>query len=236
MMSSMLLTVQPVYSSGIPTFDGAAAANAIQQLLNWKQNFGNMIREKLSQITGIDKLIAANQTSAINGMFERRKNKCNQMKRNNLTSATLCLNTVILEQQKYNLLVKMDQEISAELRKTNGIIASQNKNAASVGGILGMTDSSGKAQSNEQAAQIQLQVVQAKYARYKNQLDSIDDTIAQYKKMRVDLAKEQLAGKTGLSAAVSKGAVAIALEGKASKWRSDARSKRTDSVGISNRF
>lgn len=230
------MAAQPAYSTGIPTFDGAAAANALQQLLNWQQNFGNMIREKLTQITGVDKLIEARQTTAINGMFERRKSKCRQMTAKNPTSATLCLNTVILEQQKYNLLVKMDQEISAELRATNNIIANQNKNAASVGGILGMADSSGKAQSNEQAAKIQLEIVQAKYARYKNQLESIDATIAQYKKMRADLTKDQLAGNIGLSSSVSKGVTATALGIKARKWRSDARDKRADSVGISNRF
>lgn len=236
LLTAAALAAQPVYSSGIPTFDGAAAANALQQLLNWQQNFGNMIREKLTQITGTNKLIDARQTAAINSMFDRRKARCRQMMKTNPTSATLCVNTVTLEQQKYDLLVRMDQEISAELQKTNTIIANQNKNAVSMGGRLGMADSSGKAQSNEQAAKIQLEVIQAKYNHYKNQLDSLDAMIAQYKKMRADLTKDQLVGNTGLSSSVSKGATAIALEMKANKWRSDARAKRAASVGISNRF
>ncbi|WP_416192479.1 hypothetical protein [Neisseria sp. CCUG12390] len=231
--------VQPVHSSGIPTFDGAAAANAIQQLLNWKARFDSLVRDKLSQIPGVKQFLDARQAAQIENLFQSRISQCQRMRKSNATSADLCVNTVRLERKKYDLLQHMNTEITAEFNRINGRISSQGSLASSAGAanvLAGAGGNAGKAETAENDVQAQLQGLLAKIKHYETQLANLDTNINQLKWARKQLTKDQLSGNTGLSASISKGVATTALELKANKWRTDARYKRLDSAKISNRF
>lgn len=205
--------------------------------MNWKARFDSLVRDKMSQIPGVKQFLDARQESQIEGMFQRRERQCRRMSTNNRTSADLCLNTVQLERQKYRLLKHMNNDITAEFNRINGRISSQGGFASQsgmLGAISGMAavqtpSGSGKAESVEQDVQAQLQALANKIKQYEVQLAQIDQTINQLKWARKQITKDQLSGNTGntgLSAGISKGAAAIALEIKAKKWRTDARNNR----------
>lgn len=231
---------QPVYSSGIPTFDGAAAANAIQQLLNWKARFDSLVRDKMSQIPGVKQFLDARRESQIEALFQRRIDQCGRMRKSNPTSADLCVNTVKLEKQKYNLLKHMNTEITAEFNRINGRISNQGSLASSMGGamsaIAGAGGNAGKAEAAENDVQAQLQGLLGKIKHYETQLNILDESINQLKWARKQLSKDQLAGNDGLMSGINKGVTALALEERARNWRSKARDRRKNSANISNRF
>ena len=63
-----------VMATGIPVFDGAAATNAIQQLMNWKARFDSVSRGYLDNINGANTNVK--ESFQVKSMFERRKKKC----------------------------------------------------------------------------------------------------------------------------------------------------------------
>lgn len=240
LLTAAALAAQPAYSTGIPTFDGGSFIGAIQQLMNWQERFKSLIRDELSEITGMKQFLDARQKAQIENMFKQREEQCKRLNKNNSASAELCLNTVLLERQKYQLLEHMNKEITNEFRKINGIISKhgsltkQSRELPAMqgfGGKQGMAavsvpSSSGKAESAEQNVQAQLMALTNKIRHYEVQIAQLDKTIEQLKWARKQLTKDQLSGNTGLSAGLSKGAAATALEIKAQKWRTDARNNR----------
>lgn len=236
LLTAAALAVQPAYSTGIPTVDVAAIANAIQQLMNWKARFDSLVREKMSQIPGVKQFLDARQESQIENMFQRREQQCGRLRKNNQASSDLCLNTVRLERQKYRLLKHMNEDITAEFNRINGRISSQGGFASEsgmLGAISGMAavqtpSGSGKAESVEQDVQAQLQALTNKIKQYEVQIAQIDQTINQLKWARKQLTKDQLAGNPSLfsRSAVSKGAAAGWLEKEARNARKKAQDKR----------
>ena len=104
-----------VMATGIPVFDGAAATNAIQQLMNWKARFDSVSRGYLDNINGANTNVK--ESSQVKSMFERRKKKCRAIQRNNPASGTLCLQITELEREKYNMLVEIDEEIKGDFKR-----------------------------------------------------------------------------------------------------------------------
>lgn len=239
-----LLMAQPVHSSGIPTVDVAAITNAIQQLMNWKARFDSLVREKMSQIPGVKQFLDARQEGQIEGMFQRREQQCARLRKNNSASADLCLNTVRLERQKYQLLKHMNNDITAEFNRINGRISSQGGFASQsgmLGAISGMAavqtpSGSGKAESVEQDVQAQLQALTNKIKQYEVQLAQIDQTIEQLKWARKQLTKDQLAGNANLANAITNTTGGLWLQQEAQRINRNAKRKRGDNTRISNRF
>ena len=191
-----------VTATGIPVFDGAAMTNAIQQLMNWKARFDSVSRGYLDNVSGANTNVK--QSTQVKSMFERRKKKCRAIQRDNPASGTLCLQITKLEEEKYNLLVTIDEEIKGDFKRINGKVSSQGRMAKekdALGGISGMpgfsfSNQAGKAETAENNVQIQVNAVMAKYYQYKNNLDTLDKEIEYYNSMRKMLTKEQLTGSS----------------------------------------
>lgn len=238
LLATILPTVPMAHATGIPTFDGAAAANAIQQLLNWKARFESLVRDKMTQIPGVQQFVDSRREGEIEGLFQRRINLCERMRRSNPTSTDLCVNTVKLEKQKYTLLKHMNKEITSEFNRINGRISSQGSFTSASGGlsmIAGAGGSAGKAESAENDVQAQLQGLLAKIKHYEAQLAALDQNINQLKWARKQLTKDQMAGNGSLTA-LSKGVTAAALAERAQNWRDKAQNKRRESNRLSNKF
>ncbi len=226
------------WASGFPVFDGAAAGNAIQQLLNWKTRLDNLKRGVLDSIEGAKTNINSSQTSQMDDLFKRRKKKCYRIYAQNKESGDICLKIVALEEQKYGLLVKMDEEIRTDINKINGGIgkhsgfANEKTPIKAIEGFGGFdsTASAGKAETAENNVQIQLQAVQNKYNQYKNQLEALDRIIEEYNRMRKQLTKDQLTG-SNLNATLGKAGIAFKLT-EATKR---ARGKANDEVENRNK-
>ena len=90
MVCTATLTSSQTWASGFPVFDGAAAGNAIQQLLNWKTRLDNLKRGVLDSIEGAKTRINSSG-SQMDEMFERRRKKCRRIYNQNQLSSTLCL-------------------------------------------------------------------------------------------------------------------------------------------------
>lgn len=253
LLATILPTVPMAHATGIPTFDGAAATSAMQQLMSWQARFESLMRDKMTQIPGVQQFVDSRREGEIEGLFQRRINLCERMRRSNPTSTNLCVNTVKLEKQKYALLKHMNKEITSEFNRINGRISSQgsftsgsnaagsafSKLGSQLGGIqgLGMQGSSGagKAESAENDVQAQLQGLLAKIKHYEAQLAALDQNINQLKWARKQLTKDQMAGNGSLTA-LSKGVTAAALAERAQNWRDKAQNKRRESNRLSNKF
>lgn len=233
-LGMMLFQAVPAHSTGFPTFDGAAAINAIQQLWNWKTRLEGLARTALSQIPGVKEFIDANQKGEIQALFERRKKTCRRIRENNQVSGTYCLRIVELEETKYKVLSEMDNDMKNEFSAVESAISQQASFANSkgmMGAIKGFasfafSNSTGKAESSEKEVQIRLQAIESKFRRYEGQLNRIDRTIEQYNKVRKLITKEQLNGSGNLNTTLRKGVAASWLEMKAKKFNDDAKSKR----------
>lgn len=234
LLTAAALAAQPAYSTGIPTVDVAAIANAIQQLMNWKARFDSLVREKMSQIPGVKQFLEVQKESEIERMFLGRERACRRIK--NSQQSDWCLNTVQLERQKYQLLKHMNNDITAEFNRINGRISSQGGFASQsgmLGAISGMAavqtpSGSGKAESVEQDVQAQLQALTNKIKQYEVRLNQIDRAIEQLKWARKQITKDQLAGNPPLfsNSTVSKVAAAGWLEKEAREARRKVKDKR----------
>ena len=201
-----------VTATGIPTFDGAAMTNAFQQLMNWQAQLSALTRGGLDKLKGADTNVQ--ESSQAKRMFERRKKKCREIQRNNTASGTICLKITGLEQEKYDLLVKIDKELKDDFDRINGLVKSQGKSANSIAAATPLSknttafnysNQAGKAETAENNVQIQVNAVIAKYHQYKNRIETLDSLIAYYNSMRKMLTKEQLTGSS-LNKNITKGA------------------------------
>ena len=217
-----------VMATGIPVFDGAAATNAIQQLMNWKARFDSVSRGYLDNINGANTNVK--ESSQVKSMFERREKKCRAIQRNNPASGTLCLQITKLEREKYNMLVEIDEEIKGDFKRINSKVSSQGgmaKEKGALGGISGMpgfsfSNKAGKAETAENNVQIQVNAVMAKYYQYKNNLDALDKQIEYYNSMRKMLTKEQLTGSS-LNKNITQGAAYGKLTEATNRFRKKAK-------------
>jgi len=223
------------WASGFPVFDGAAAGNAIQQLLNWKTRLDNLKRGVLDSIEGAKTRINSSG-SQMDEMFERRRKKCRRIYNQNQLSSTLCIQIVDLEKKKYDLIVKMDDDIRSDFNRVNGSIGKHGslseattpiKGVASIEGVEGFaafnsTSGAGKAETAENNVQIQLQAIQNKYNQYKNQLEALDRIINEINLNRKQLTKDQLTG-SNLNNTLSKGGAAFKLMEATDRFRDKAK-------------
>ena len=147
-------------------------------------------------------------------MFERRKKKCREIQRNNPASGTICLKITGLEQEKYDLLVKIDKKLKDDFDRINGLVKSQGKSANSMAAATPLSkDTKGfnysnqasKTKTSEKNVPIKVNSVIAKYHQYKNRIETLDSMIAHYNSMRKMLTKEQLTGSS-LNKNITKGA------------------------------
>mgnify|MGYP000948999749 CR=1 FL=1 len=225
------------WASGFPVFDGAAAGNAIQQLLNWKTRLDNLKRGVLDSIEGAKTRINSSG-SQMDEMFERRRKKCRRIYNQNQLSSTLCLQIVDLEKKKYDLIVKMDDDIRSDFNRVNGSIGkhgSLSEATTPIKGVEGFdafnsTSGAGKAETAENNVQIQLQAIQNKYNQYKNQLEALDRIINEINLNRKQLTKDQMTG-SNLNATLGKAGIAFKLT-EATKR---ARGKANDEVDNRNK-
>lgn len=164
-------------------------------------------------------------------MFERRKKKCREIQQNNPASGTICLKITGLEQEKYDLLVKIDKELKDDFDRINGLVKSQGTSASSMAAATPLSkdtkgfnysNQAGKAETAENNVQIQVNAVIAKYNQYKNKIEFLDSQIAQYNSMRKMLTKEQLTGSS-LNKNITKGVTYGKLTDATRRFR-----KRTD--------
>lgn len=217
------------WASGFPVFDGAAAGNAIQQLLNWKTRLDNLKRGVLDSIEGAKTRINSSG-SQMDEMFERRRKKCRRIYNQNQLSSTLCLQIVDLEKKKYDLIVKMDDDIRSDFNRVNGSIGkhgSLSEATTPIKGVEGFgafnsTSGAGKAETAENNVQIQLQAIQNKYNQYKNQLEALDRIINEINLNRKQLTKDQLTG-SNLNNTLSKGGAAFKLMEATDDFRDKAK-------------
>ena len=238
-----MLGSTPAMATGIPVFDGAAATNAIQQLMNWKARFDSVTRGVLDKIDGVKTMISPNESSQVARMFDRRRKKCRQIQLKNSASGTLCLQITNLEHEKYKLLVRIDKEINNDFQRINGLAASQGGIASkigSIGGISGMpgfsfSNQAGKAETAENNVQIQLNVVTAKYNQYKNQIEALDSQIESYNSMRKQLTKEQLSGSS-LSKNINRGASIAKLTEATQRFKRKAQAEVGERSEIENKI
>lgn len=119
-----------------------------------------------------------------------------------------------LEQEKYDLLVKIDKELKDDFDRINGLVKSQGKSANSIAAATPLSknttgfnysNKAGEAETAENNVQIQVNAVIAKYNQYKNKIEFLDSQIAYYNSMRKMLTKEQLTGSS-LNKNITKGA------------------------------
>lgn len=223
------------WAGGFPVFDGVSMGNAIQQLLNWKTRLDNLKRGVLDKIEGAKTNI---NSSGMDEMFERRREKCRRIYTQNKKSGRLCLEIVDLEKAKYDLIVKMDDDIRSDVNKVNGSIGnhgSLSEATTPIKGIEGFaafnsTSGAGKAETAENNVQIQLQAIQNKFNQYKNQLEALDRMINEKNLNRKQLTKDQMTG-SNLNATLGKAGIAFKLT-EATKR---ARKKANDEVDNRNK-
>lgn len=218
-----------VTATGIPVFDGAAMTNAFQQLMNWQAQLSALTRGGLDKLTGADTNVR--ESSQAKRMFERRKKKCREIQRDNPASGTICLKITGLEQDKYDLLIKIDKELKEDFDRINGLVKSQGKSANSIAAATPLSkdttafnysNQAGKAETAENNVQIQVNAVIAKYNQYKNKLEFLDSQIAQYNSMRKMLTKEQLTGSS-LNKNITKGVTYGKLTEATNRFRKKAK-------------
>lgn len=239
LLATAFLSSAPAHS-GMPVIDYAALAdrvletidratvlaNWVTQLQNWQQTLKNWVRGQMEQIPGIKKMLDAQEKKQIQQMFAKRKERCRDL--SSTSSITLCLRTVDLEEKKYNILVKMDEKISEEFHAINATISRQNHQA--------QAGNSNQASTAEQEVLKKLEILNVTLSQYKNELESIDRLIEQYKWARINLSKDQLLGKSKGSGALTKSITAVALQKNASDYRKKAAASKRTSTGISNQF
>ena len=120
----------------------------------------------------------------------------------------------------------MDEEISKEFHAINTTISRQNRQA--------QAGNSNQASTAEQEVLKKLEILNVTLSQYKNELESIDRLIEQYKWARINLSKDQLLGKS--KGALTKSITAVALQKNASDYRKKAATSKRTSTGISNQF
>ena len=169
-------------------------------------------------------MLDAQEKKQIQQMFAKRKERCRNL--SSTSSIALCLRTVELEEKKYNILVEMDEEISKKFHAINTTISRQNRQA--------QAGNSNQASTAEQEVLKKLEILNVTLSQYKNELESIDRLIEQYKWARINLSKDQLLGKS--KGALTKSITAVALQKNASDYRKKAATNRQTSTGISNQF
>ena len=239
LLATAFLSSAPAHS-GMPVIDYAALAdrvleavdratvlaNWVTQLQNWQQTLKNWIRGQMEQIPGIKKMLDAQEKKQIQQMFAKRKERCRDL--SSTSSIALCLRTVDLEEKKYNILVEMDEKISREFHAINTTISRQNRQA--------QAGNSNQASTAEQEVLKKLEILNVTLSQYKNELESIDRLIEQYKWARINLSKDQLLGKSKGSGALTKSITAVALQKNAADYRKKAATSKRTSTGISNQF
>ena len=138
--------------------------------------------------------------------------------------------------KKYDLIVKMDDDIRSDFNRVNGSIGKHGslseattpiKGVASIEGVEGFaafnsTSGAGKAETAENNVQIQLQAIQNKYNQYKNQLEALDRIINEINLNRKQLTKDQLTG-SNLNNTLSKGGAAFKLMEATDRFRDKAK-------------
>lgn len=225
-------TVPMAHSTGIPVFDGAQEAYSIweqtvawgerlkrwaETATNWEKNLANWIREKMQKIDGVKELMDKNQENKIREMFQERRQRCNRLR--NSTSRSLCTQTVNAEEKKYDILIKLDSEVSKDFAKINGKIDRQK---------TGDKDG-GKAASTEQEVQKDIQALSVKLEQYKNEIESLDRLIEQLKWARKQLTKDQLTG-TNFANTAAKATAFEALRENAASYRTKANGLKLKSA------
>ena len=215
LVCSGMLGNTSVTATGIPVFDGAAMTNAFQQLMNWQAQLSALTRGGLDKLKGADTNVR--ESSQAKKMFERRKKKCREIQQNNPASGTICLKITGLEQEKYDLLVKIDKELKDDFDRINGLVKSQGKSANSMAAATPLSkDTKGFNYSN---------AVIAKYNQYKNRIETLDSLIAHYNSMRKMLTKEQLTGSS-----LNKKITQVTTYGKLTEATNRFREKAKDVV------
>lgn len=218
-----------VTATGIPTFDGAAMTNAFQQLMNWQAQLSALTRGGLDKLKGADTNVR--ESSQVKRMFERRKKKCRAIQRDNPASGTICLKITELEQNKYDLLIEIDDDLKKDFDRINGLVKSQGKSANSIAAATPLSkdttgfnysNQAGKAETAENNVQIQVNALIAKYNQYKNKIEFLDSQIAQYNSMRKMLTKEQLTGSS-LNKNITQGAAYGKLTEATNRFRKKAK-------------
>lgn len=217
-----------VTATGIPVFDGAAMTNAFQQLMNWQAQLSALTRGGLDKLKGADTNVQ--ESSQAKKMFERRKKKCREIQKNNPDSGTICLKITGLEQEKYDLLVKIDKELKDDFDRINGLVKSQGKSANSMAAATPLSkdtkgfnysNQAGKAETAENNVQIQVNAI-AKYNQYKNRIETLDSLIAHYNSMRKMRTKEQFTGSS-LNENITKGVTYGKLTEATNRFRKKAK-------------
>lgn len=218
-----------VMATGIPVFDGAAMTNAFQQLMNWQAQLSALTRGGLDKLKGADTNVR--ESSQVKRMFERRKKKCRAIQRDNPASGTICLKITELEQNKYDLLIEIDDDLKKDFDRINGLVKSQGKSANSIAAATPLSkdttgfnysNQAGKAETAENNVQIQVNALIAKYNQYKNKIEFLDSQIAQYNSMRKMLTKEQLTGSS-LNKNITQGAAYGKLTEATDRFRKKAK-------------
>lgn len=231
---------QPVYSSGIPTIDAAAIAQMVQQALvegqrwaeqyshyqqvasNWQTNLRNLIRNKISELTGVDlNTIGKSSNATLIALAEKQRRRCTRI--SNTDSQTYCNKMIDLEVRKITLFTESSQQIKSRFNEVNRLVVKQNQ-------LASRGDTSGQVQSVETEIVAKLQNIQNLMNRYDLELKHIETEIGFYRDARIRISQDQMKG----SDAVVKAAASAYLQNRADSVRNEAERLRNRSNNRSN--
>lgn len=185
---------------------------------NWKTNFQNMLRAKISDFFGITlgEKVSEQQLTAI---WEKGRKRCNQI--SNTLSQSYCNQMIDLEIRKINLYFAGENSIDQQWKQFISIQQQYNREQSS-----GQPNSSRLDSLSQQMSQI-LSKIQMDMQNYENQIGALDTRIEFMRKARVKIAQEQMQGtnRTVIDN-ISKAAVIITLETSRQNSKSKANQLR----------
>ena len=230
------LASQPVYSTGIPVFDGAQEAQAIWekgvawveklrqfqlQLDRWneqRQNWQNLIRGKIAEFFGI-KLSDTMSQAELAKIWEKGRTRCNQI--SNDTSKSYCNQMITLEIEKINLYFEGENSIDEQWKQFMSLRDSYNT-AQSTG-----SNNANQLQSISENMEKVLNKIEIDMKVYEQRIALLDTRIKWMREARVKIAQEQMLGTNRtIVDNVSKAAVVGTLTVFADKNRREARNLR----------
>lgn len=233
LLTAAAMMSQPAHSSGIPTIDVAAIAQMVQEALvqgqrwaqqyahyqqvasNWQSNLRNLIRNKLSELTGIDlNTLGKSSDATLIGLAEKQRPRCAKI--SNADSQKYCNKMVDLDVRKVTLFTESSQAIQSRFSEINRLVAKQNQLAS--GG-----DTSGQVQSLENEIMTKLQNIENLMKRYDLEFKQIDTELKFYREGRIRISQEQMKG----SNIVVKAATSAYLQNRVDSVRSQAANRRS---------
>ena len=203
-------TSAPLRASGIPVVDGALVGITQSQnfqtiiqwgkeamhwakeithysavIQNWKDNFKNMLRSKISEFFGIQ-LSGKMSESELTRIWEKGRARCNQI--SNEISKSYCNQMITLEIEKIKLYFEGENSIDTQwnqfLRKREEYNRAQGNNANNANQLKSISEDMEKI----------LNKIEIDMGLYKQRIELLDTRIDWMRQARVKIAQEQLQG------------------------------------------